>query len=268
MTEEIDRLLGEPRIVRQEDTGQDHWVPDNLSSMKKLLGHHPAVYGLPLFHLYYSEIHLDKDGISNRLPKDASLDLRRLHAFRIIVGITWNWLIAKFAGLKYDKQDLNNSITAKLRLLTGNKSKLTLDWHELLKIDQNDVEFKRAICFHDVILRLNTPEDAKVYFKEVLAKYAIQPAVLTMFIPLETQLKYRTEYGKNAIKKFKEDHQKILHSRFDLTSDIISWVASLEERNCSAERKLRDYSWLSGKQIQRYLRNGNVGNSKSKHKRK
>ena len=266
MNEEIDRILGEPRIVGQEDTGQDNWVPDNLSCLKKLLGHHPAVYGLPLFQLYYSKFREDKDGIKNRLRKDDPIELKRLHAFRIIVGFTWNWMIAKFAGLKYNKHDLENSITAKLRLLVSNRG--LNSWHELLDIDPNDPEFQRIMCFHNVIQRLTTPEDAKVYFKEVLAKYAIQPAVLTMFIPLETQLKYRTEYGKNAVKKFKEDHQKILNSRFDLTSDIISWVASLEERNCSAERKLRDYSWLSGKQIQRYLRNGNVGNSKSKHKRK
>jgi len=266
MNEEIDRLLGEPRIVRQEDTGQVNWVLDNLSSMKKLLGHYPAVYGLPLFHLYYSKPRKDKDGIFNRLRNDDPIELKRLHAFRIIVGLTWNWMIVKFAGLKYNKHDLENSITAKLRLLVGNRGLNT--WHELLDIDPNDPEYCRIMCFHNVIQRLTTPEDAKVYFKEVLAKYAIQPAVLTVFIPLETQLKYRTEYGKNAIKKFKEDHQKILNSRFDLTCDIISWVASLEERNCSAERKLRDYSWLSGKQIQRYLRNSNVGNSKSKYKRK
>lgn len=259
MTEEIDI---------EEDTGPDYWIPDNLSSLKKKLGHYPAVYGLPLFQLYYSKVHIDKDGISNRLPKDASIELRRLHAFRIIVGITWNWLIAKFAGLNYDAQDLNNSITAKLKLLTGNKSKMTLQWHEILKIDQNDTEYSRALFMHYAIIGLATPKAAEGYFNECLAQYAIQSDVLTMWTPLEVQHKYRTEYGKDAIKKYREHYQETFSSRFDSTKDILSWVASLENRNGSAERKLRDMSWLSGKQIQRYLRRGNVSNSKSKHKRK
>lgn len=237
------------------------WVPDNLTALFKQLDDTPAVYGLPLFHLFYSKPHIDHDGISNRLS-DSN---KYVHAFRIIVGTTWNWAIANLSGLNISKSDLNKSITAKCCLCAGIKSsnKETWKWNKILNIDDDSIPFLNICRMRNTILCIYDIENPngplalsvalKRFFEDNLAKYAIQKEALVTLVPLDIQ-------AKTDMKEFINENQKVFKIRYDLTKDIVSWAIA------EGEKAIREKSWLSVKQIQRLLRKTGT-NSKRKFAR-
>lgn len=237
------------------------WVPDNLSALKKALHTVPSTYGLPMFHLYYSVAHKDYDGVSNRLKKDKSNAL--MHAFRIIVGLTWNWFVSRIAGMKLTEVDLNRTITAKICLAANIKDKnLDLQWNELLGIDIQDPEFKKVLQLQHKIMELKTVEEGQAFAANLLSKFAIQCEALTTLVPIEVQHNFKIRFGNKAIQEFKNRYQDVVNARFDITKDICAWACNYNEET------IRTCSWLSGKQIQRLLKKAGIHNSKSKHRRK
>ena len=244
-----------------EDDKNITWVPDNLSALKKALHTVPSTYGLPMFHLYYSVTRKDYDGVSNRLNKDKSNAL--IHAFRIIVGLTWNWFVSRIAGMKLDETDLKRTITAKICLAANIKDeKPDWRWNELLGIDVHDPDFLKVLQAQHRIMELKTVEEGQQYVANVLSKFAIQCEALTTLVPIEVQHNFKIRFGNKAIQEFKNRYQDTVNARFDITKDICAWACNYNEET------IRTCSWLSGKQIQRLLKKAGIHNSKSKHRRK
>lgn len=244
-----------------EDDKNITWVPDNLSALKKALHTVPSTYGLPMFQLYYSVTRKDYDGVSNRLNKDKSNAL--MHAFRIIVGLTWNWFVSRIAGMKLDETDLKRTITAKICLAANIKDdKSDWRWNELLGIDIQDPEFKKVLQLQHKIMELKTVEEGQHYATNLLSKFAVQCEALTTLVPIEVQHNFKIRFGDKAIQEFKNRYQDVVNARFDITKDICAWACNYNEET------IRTCSWLSGKQIQRLLKKAGIHNSKSKHRRK
>ena len=236
-----------------------HWVPDNLSYLRKVLGKVPCTYGLPLFQLFYSSPKEDHDGVLNRL--NGAND--KLHAFRIIVGYAWNWFVSRIAGYELTEDDLIRTIDSVLKQAA--KSKFNNDvreWNDWLCIDKDDKDFKDVMRMFNDILEMKTLDEGKDFLEWKIGQYAIQNEALTTFVPIRIQKIYKDKYGKDAIKTFKEQHQCRFNARFDITKDICAWACNYNEET------IRTCSWLSGKQIQRLLKKAGIHNSKSKHKRK
>ena len=237
------------------------WVPDNLSALKKALRTVPSTYGLPMFHLYYSVAHKDYDGVSNRLNKDKSNTL--MQAFRIIVGLTWNWFVSRIAGMKLTETDLKRTITAKICLAADIKDdKPDWRWNELLGIDASDFEFLKVLKMQSQIMKLKTVEEGQQYVANLLSRFAVQCEALTTLVPIEVQHNFKIRFGDKAIQEFKNKYQDVVNARFDITKDICAWACNYNEET------IRTCSWLSGKQIQRLLKKAGIHNSKSIHRRK
>ena len=244
-----------------EDDKNITWVPDNLSALKKALHTVPSTYGLPMFQLYYSVTRKDYDGVSNRLNKDRSNAL--MHAFRIIVGLTWNWFVSRVAGMNLTETDLKRTITAKICLAANIKDdKPNWKWNELLGIGIQDPEFKKVLQMQHQIMELKTVEEGQHYAANLLSKFAIQCEALTTLVPIEVQHNFKIRFGDKAIQEFKNRYQDVVNARFDITKDICAWACNYNEET------IRTCSWLSGKQIQRLLKKAGIHNSKSKHRRK
>ena len=244
-----------------EDDKNITWVPDNLSALKKALHTVPSTYGLPMFQLYYSVTRKDYDGVSNRLNKDKSNAL--MHAFRIIVGLTWNWFVSRVAGMNLTETDLKRTITAKICLAANIKDdKPNWKWNELLGIGIQDPEFKKVLQMQHQIMELKTVEEGQHYAANLLSKFAIQCEALTTLVPIEVQHNFKIRFGDKAIQEFKNRYQDVVNARFDITKDICAWACNYNEET------IRTCSWLSGKQIQRLLKKAGIHNSKSKHRRK
>jgi hypothetical protein len=242
------------------------WVPDNLSKLKKLLNtEKPLTRGLPLCHLYYTTPRKDNDGYFNRkMGGDVEL-----HAKRIIIGLTWNWCVAKLAGMDLSEEDLNNSITIVLCQFTGWKPQYELKWNDMLELDNDTYTHIISIyqncldeCYHR---ETNTvfPVSMKDWFEDNIAPVIIQKDAITQFTPLDTQKIAKDKDGKKALQEYQRFFQECRkwNVRVDLTTDYIDWSAPLDET------EIRKKCWLSGKQIQRLLTKAGR-NSKSKYGRK
>lgn len=242
----------------------DVWVPDNLSALKKQIGKNPQLYGLPMFQLFYSQKRIDHDGVWNRLDKENRLT----NAFRIIVGMTWNWMMADLAGLKLDKTILSRSITAKCGLAAGEK-KESWKWNETLGISLFDNDYGRIKIIHNELLSLfdackDLPDKDKAaayekFFGKKIAKYSTQRQVLTRFIPLKVQKKYVDEnLKKYAFTQFQEDQASFPYKiRLDMSEKLEDWAKRV------GEQEIRKNSWLNAKQAQRLLSKAKI-NSLSK----
>lgn len=235
------------------------WVPDNLSALKKALHTVPSTYGLPMFQLYYSKYRKDNDGVDNVLHKST----RMLHAFRIIVGYTWNWFVSRIAGMNLTETDLNRTITAKICYAAKVKeSNDKWQWNELLGVDKFDYDFMKILTLQHKILDLKTVEDGQHFASKMLSRFAIQCEALTTLVPIEVQHNFKIRFGDKAIEEFKNRYQDVVNARFDITKDICAWACNYNEET------IRTCSWLSGKQIQRLLKKAGIHNSKSIHRRK
>ena len=236
-----------------------HWVPDNLSYLRKVLGKVPCTYGLPLFQLYYSSPCIDHDGVSNRL--NGAND--KLHAFRIIVGYAWNWFVSRIAGYELTTADLDRTIETVLKQAANSKfSNDERDWNDWLCIDKDDKDFRFVMLLFNEIQDLKTPADGWEFIEYRIGRYAIQNEALTTFVPIRVQHDFKIRFGKDAIKEFKEAFHCRFNARFDITKDICAWACNYDEGT------IRACSWLSGKQIQRLLKKAGIHNSKAKHRRK
>lgn len=242
----------------------DVWVPDNLSALKKQIGKEPKLYGLPMFQLFYSSKFIDHDGIWNRIDGENKLT----NAFRIIVGITWNWMMADLAGLKLDKTILDRSITAKCCLAAGEKNE-SWKWNEILRISQFDNDYNKILRIRNALLTLYedskelTDEDKaaayETYFSKKIAKYSTQRQVLNRFIPFKVQKKYVDEnLRKYAFTQFLEDQASFPYKiRLDMSEKLEDWAKRV------GEQEIRKNSWLNAKQAQRLLSKAKI-NSLSK----
>jgi hypothetical protein len=232
----------------------DVWVPDNLSALKKQVGKKPQLYGLPLFQLFYSKKFIDHDGIWNRIDDENKLT----NAFRIIIGMTWNWMMADLAGLKLDKTVLDRSITAKCCLAAGEKND-NWKWNEILRISLYDNDYGRILRIHKELLLLyednkELPDEDKAasyekFFSKKIAKYSTQRQVLNRFIPLKVQKKYVDENQRRyAFTQFKEDQESFPYKiRLDMSEKLEDWAKRV------GEQEIRKNSWLNAKQAQRLL---------------
>ena len=235
-----------------------HWVPDNLSYLRKVLGKVPSTYGLPLFQLYYTIPRYDNDNVLNRL--NGAND--KLHAFRIIVGYAWNWFVSRIAGYELTEDDLIRTIDSVLKQAANSKFNDEREWNDWLCIDKDDKDFLYIMKLFNAILEMKTLDEGKEFLEWKIGQYAIQNEALTTFVPIRIQKIYKDKYGKDAIKAFKEQHQCMFNARFDITKDICAWACNYDEEI------IRTSSWLSGKQIQRLLKKAGIHNSKAKHARK
>jgi hypothetical protein len=235
-----------------------HWVPDNLSYLRKVLGKVPSTYGLPLFQLYYTIPRYDNDNVLNRL--NGAND--KLHAFRIIVGYAWNWYVSRIAGYELTEDDLIRTIDSVLKQAANSKFNDEREWNDWLCIDKDDEDFLYIMKLFNAILKMKTLDEGKEFLEWKISQYAIQNEALTTFVPIRIQKIYKDKYGKDAIKAFKEQHQCMFNARFDITKDICAWACNYNEET------IRTCSWLSGKQIQRLLKKAGIHNSKAKHARK
>lgn len=253
--------------MTEEET---YWVPENLSKLKKVLGNEPCIYGLPMFHTYYSTPRV-YDGISNRLSEKTSREDRITNAFRIIAGTTWNWVMSFIAGLDFTTEQLNRTITAKLCIYANIKSdeRTSWKWNEIIGVKEKDPLYLTVLKLRKDFMKLKGKDSKESWTKvcayideKGISQYAIQKECMTIYTPIQTQYEYRKNWGSKAFAAFIEQCEGPLKVRFDATIDHLAWTAANGESN------LRDLSWLSTKQIQRYLRKSNVTNSKSKFKRK
>lgn len=237
------------------------WVPDNLPKLKKVLDtKRPLVYGLPMCQLYYTKVWTDHDGITNRQSAGNEL----LHAYRIIMGTTWNWLVSRVAGLPLEKDNLNKTISVILKQYSECNEFGPKKWNEMLKLNEQD--FNKVLCTQqDLILKCYNKgwNSLKEYLRDNLCRVIIQKDAVTQFTPLEAQKKWKAEYGKDAVKAFQSYWQKELgwSIRVDLTTTMYDWTSD------KTEKEIRECCWLSGKTIQRMLTKVNK-NSKTKHRRK
>lgn len=243
------------------------WVPENLSQLKKKLGRQPSLYGLPMIHTFYSVPQTDHHGISNRRENNNEL----VNLFRIVVGTTWNWLMANLAGYTIDKDDLRGTIAQTLQIYTSDKS--IKQWTDVCtnpnvatiikQIGQMHYDMVKTFDKHHGALYLNqnAVADLHDYYKNHLSMFATQNQALTIWTDLTTQERWKNNHGKDAIKAFKDTYQSIWCFDADMTADIASWYVN------QSESDLRTKCWLGYKTIQRALSTtGN--NSKSNHGRK
>lgn len=232
------------------------WVPQNFSELKKKYQRNLSVYGLPMFHLFYSK--------SEKYKKDWSIGKidgknNMLHAFRIIVGITWNWLMSNLAGYQISKYDLAGTITS-LCYIAANKDKSisSTHWHDILNVNPYDKQYCEFLTMktemeslkeHCFTSEKELTETLRGYFMERIAKYVANKndRAITMFTPLSVQKEYKDMYGKNAVKAYRAEHQEFYTCYIDLTSDFSSYIIQYEpsviKTNC----------WLTAKTIQRLL---------------
>lgn len=253
--------------MTEEET---YWVPENLSKLKKVLGNEPCIYGLPMFHTYYSTPRV-YDKVFNRLSEKTSREDIITNAFRIIAGTTWNWVMSFIAGLDFTTEQLNRTITAKLCMYANVKAneRTCWKWNEIIGVNEKDPLYLTILKLRKDFMKLKG-KDSKESWKNVctyidekgISQYAIQKECMTIYTPLALQSEYRDMYGKDAFAKFIKQSSGPFKVRFDPTIDHVAWTAA------NGESKLRELSWLSAKQIQRYLRKSNVTNSKSKYRRK
>lgn len=244
---------------------EDYWVPDNLSKLRKLVDNKkPCMFGLPLFHLYYTT---PKD--DNRMTAENKWK----HAFRIIVGLTWNWAVCDLAQVYMLNEDvdkrLTSSITSQLLQFTKKKKGLVnLAWWSLLEVEKDDPKYVAIMTLHEKIKDLH---DCMIeyphwmtammrYFSDNLAKYADDAMVALIYIPFKVQKEYFDTYGNNAFKAFQQDNQTDIDVKYDITMDILNWGARQKEED------IRN-SMISPKQKQRLLTKCGI-NSKAKHRRK
>ena len=234
------------------------WVPDNLKKLEQLSGKQACLHGLPLFRLYYSSPR-NCGGIYNRIDGTNNM----LHAFRIIVGLTWNWLVCNACGYPCSKDTLYYTITAMCRQCSTNKKKEG-KLHNMLNVNPNSPDYRKIMLLYQEMLDLGdaNPTIAVVekYFIDKLGKYAQQEDALTTFIPLDVQAFYKEQYGKFAVDQFRFDNQEFT-AQFDVTRDIDAWSITIPET------ELRNKSWLSASKLRRKL-NKQGRNSKAKHGRR
>ena len=234
------------------------WVPENLAQLKKVYRKEIYVYGLPFFHNYFTKPNKD-----NRINGTNNLNL----AFSIIIGTTWNWLMANLAGYEINEYDLGGTITRECYTVT-NKSKAisSTHWHDILNISERNGYYRRICSMREELIdiyrkydKLNDAVDElREYFVQHIAKYIKQDKALTMFTPLITQAEYKSKYGNDAVEKYRADHQGIFCFYVDLTTDVGSWAI----RHSNDE--IRHNCWLSAKSIQRMLSASGI-NEKAKH---
>ena len=227
------------------EENKDTWVPQSLKQLKGIIGHEPGLYGLPLFNLYYSKACKDNEGVYNRL--DGSNN--RLHAFRIIVGLTWNWMVCNVTGVyKLDKSRLKASISALCRLASGKK--LVFDIGQMLNLKYDDEDMLMITQMQDEIIEIaetGNYNTAAKYFTEHLSMFAIQQNALTTLVPLDVQKEFKDTYGSNAIDAFKETYQKKFSAGIDITKDIASWAINY------SETEMRAKCWIRPKKMQTLL---------------
>ena len=237
---------------------KETWVPQSLSQLRKIIGHEPCLFGLPLFNLYYSAACKDNEGVFNRLDESNN----KLHAFRIIVGLTWNWTVCNITGsYTLDKSRLNASITALCRLVSGKK---LFDAAQMLNLNWDDQDMLMIRKIQDDLIKLSETKnihDATHYFIEHLSMFAIQQDALTTLVPLDVQKEFKDTYSVNAIDAFKDTYQKQFSARIDITKDIAAWAINY------SETEIREKCWLKSKSIQR-LMNKLGTNTKRKYARK
>lgn len=261
------------------------WVPQNMKKFREVLHlkgkETPCLHGLPVFNIFYSEPKKGNDDIVNRLTDNYGnyLGNNYLHAFRIIVGCTWNWFMANIAGYKLEIADLNYTITSLCRQCAGIKKDdpKPWKWNELLGCDKDDFRFKEIEMLKTSILQLYMEFDASKndhwvsvmkWFSSNLSKYVLQDNAKLTLIPIDIQRKYRREYGNKAEEVYVEKHHKHFTMEVGLTLDRESWFAALIHKVGAetAERVLRYETFASGK-VQRNMLNGAGINSKKKHAR-
>lgn len=248
----------------------DRWVPDNLSKLQKLLGKsRPLLYGLPMFHLYYTT------------PKDDNrYDGRNnfKHAFRIIVGLAWNWAICDLSGeYKMNKDRMKASITSQLLQFMGKKTTEVTShaWWVIARLAKESDSYKlieelfsEIVLIHDLYeddCQLRWIKRLRELFENKLSKYATDNVMLAVFVPKELQQEYKDTYkiGKvdGSVDAFKCMFQMEIDVKYDNTLDMNAWIVTQDEEF------LRKYSFLSPKQVQRLLTK--VGrNSKANHGRR
>ena len=245
------------------------WVPQNLSELKKAL-HVKKVnaYGLPMIHLFYADNERFKHAWSiGKINGSNNMQ----HAFRIIVGLSWNWLVANLAGYKISKYDLGGTITS-ICYKVANKNKMysSTHWHDILNINPGNKDYCRFLTIKTQIEELRdtafTSEIELVntlrgFFIENIAPFIMNDRALTMFTPLNVQRAYKEMYDKNAIQAYKAEHQEFYCCYVDITNDFSDFAVK------HTDEELRSNCWLHYKAIQRLLSKAGT-NTKSKHARK
>ena len=248
------------------------WTPDNLRKLSKTLKHAPAIYGLPMFHLYYS-VKRKERGIMNRMSETTPYKERLLHAFRIIVGLTWNWTMANIAGYETDVKDLNKSITGHLCKYANKDEKKSWKWNEIVDVKSTDFNYHHIMNLRNEILDLSEIEDIedrvetlRDMFENKLSQYGIQDEALVTLVPLPIQKEYRDLYGDKALKAFRTDKQEHFSCCYDITRDIYAFLIMLPEDT------IRHSLLLSNKTVQRDIKHltekYGYRSSKAKHGRR
>lgn len=232
------------------------WVPDNLSELKKLLKRRKInVYGLPMVHNFYAG--------ENKYSHDWDIEPfltgknNLHHAFRIIVGTSWNWIIANLAGYQVSKYDLGGTITSKCYAISKkNKNVSSTHWHDILNVDEFNPNYRKFLYINQQLINIwehqfNSPFELvgtlRKFFSDNIAEFAVNDKALTMFIPLDIQKKYKTEFKKDAVKQYKAEHQTDFYCYIDLTTDLYSYMVRYKTD------KLKECCWLSPKTLQRIL---------------
>jgi hypothetical protein len=239
------------------------WVCDNYSKLLKY-NHNiqPELYGLPLFHLYYSQ---EKDG--NRVTDKNKIK----HAFRIIVGLTWNWTVCRLTGVnKLPVKRLDATMSGMLHLFMNKKTKGETAPFQVLEMDPKDPkyiyinELRKSILILEKNLEGQSDyvAELKKFFSKNLAQYATDVWTIAMFVPFEKQREYIDTYTKaNAFDAWMCDFQMEMDAKIDLTNDKSVWA------KLQPEDSIRNSTFLSGKQIQRLLAKTGT-NTKAKHGRR
>ena len=266
---------------------EQRWVPQNLSQFQDVLhlkkgkrnGEKPSIYGLPIFNIFYSKPKKGNDGIVNRLTDNYGnyLGHKRLHAFRIIVGCTWNWAMANIAGYHLSKDDLDHTITSLCRQCARIKKDDTKlwKWNELLGCKANDPCFKQIMDWHHEIILMWFIDDKPYkglqgWFKENLSFFAIQKEAKITLIPITIQKAYidiiaqsdkiTDDVKQRAIDLLTKDFQKEYSAEYTITKDQYAWSLDYNEET------IRKSSFMLSKTAQRTL-SLTKRNSKKKHGR-
>ena len=268
------------------DSTEVRWVPQNLSQFQDVLhlkkgrrnGEKPSIYGLPIFDLYYTLPGHDNLKIPNRLfaADGTPHGHNMLHAFRILVGTTWNWYMSNIAGYKLSEDDLNHTITSLCRQCAGIKKDdpKPWQWHKLLNVKNNDPSFLQIVQWRNDIIQLSRT-DTKPYknslkwFIDNIGFFGIEKEAKITLVPIAIQKAYINVYAegnvtdavkKKAIKLFIKDFQKEFTAAYVTTKDQHVWSLDYDEET------IRKSSFMLSKTAQRTLSLTNR-NSKKKHGR-